>query len=128
MNYIDKYFNLSGKVVAITGGAGFLCSKMTSGFHHAGCKIAVLDSDLENAEKIIAFIKDEGGQAVSLKVDANKKEYFESCLKSILDHFRRVYVLINGAGINAPTPNFRYLRRGEVYGLLAGNWINVWIV
>jgi hypothetical protein len=26
-SYIDKYFNLSGKVVAITGGAGFICDK-----------------------------------------------------------------------------------------------------
>ena len=37
-------------------------------------------------------------------MDASKKEDFESCLKNILDHFRRVDVLINGAGINAPTP------------------------
>lgn len=103
-SYIDKYFNLSGKVVAITGGAGFLCSKMALGFHHAGCKIAVLDSDLENSEKIVTVIKDEGGQAIALKMDASKKEDFESCLKNVLDHFRRVDVLINGAGINAPTP------------------------
>ncbi len=26
-SYIDKYFNLSGKVVAITGGSGFICDK-----------------------------------------------------------------------------------------------------
>ena len=24
-SYIDKYFNLSGRVVAITGGSGFIC-------------------------------------------------------------------------------------------------------
>ena len=53
MNYIDKFFNLSNKVVAITGGAGFLCSEMALGFHYAGCHITLLDSDLENAEKIV---------------------------------------------------------------------------
>ena len=26
-SYIDKYLNLSGKVVAITGGSGFICDK-----------------------------------------------------------------------------------------------------
>ena len=26
-SYIDKYFNLSDKVVAITGGSGFICDK-----------------------------------------------------------------------------------------------------
>jgi NAD(P)-dependent dehydrogenase (short-subunit alcohol dehydrogenase family) len=104
MNYIDKYFNLSDKIVAITGGAGFLCSKMALGFHNAGCIIAVLDSDLENAEKIVAVIKDEGGQAIALKMDASKKEDFESCLKKVIKTFGRVDILINGAGINAPTP------------------------
>jgi NAD(P)-dependent dehydrogenase (short-subunit alcohol dehydrogenase family) len=104
MNYIDKYFNLSNKVVAITGGAGFLCSEMALGFHHAGCQIAVLDSDLENAEQIVAVIKEDGGQATALKMDASKKVDFESCLKDILDKCGRVDVLINGAGINAPTP------------------------
>ena len=37
-------------------------------------------------------------------MDTSKKEDFESCLKNVLDNFRRVDVLINGAGINAPTP------------------------
>ena len=26
-SYIDKYFNLSGRVVAITGGVDFICDK-----------------------------------------------------------------------------------------------------
>ena len=26
-SYIDKYLNLSGRVVAITGGVGFICDK-----------------------------------------------------------------------------------------------------
>ena len=26
-SYIDKYFNLSGRVVAITAGSGFICDK-----------------------------------------------------------------------------------------------------
>jgi len=104
MNYIDKCFNLSNKVVAITGGAGFLCSEMALGFNHAGCQVAVLDSDLENAEKIVNLIKKDGGKAIALKMDASKKVDFESCLKDVLEKFGRVDVLINGAGINAPTP------------------------
>ena len=75
MNYIDKLFNLSNKVVAITGGAGFLCSEMAFGFHYAGCQIALLDSDLEIAERIVAAIKEDGGQATALKMDASKGRF-----------------------------------------------------
>jgi len=104
MNYIDKIFNLSNKVIIITGGAGFLCGEMALGFHHAGCKIAILDIDSENAEKIVTIINKDGGQAIALKLDASKKNDFVRCLKVIIDKFGKVDVLINGAGINAPTP------------------------
>ena len=104
MNYIDKYFNLTNKVVVITGGAGFLCSEMALGFHRAGCAIAVLDDDLKGAKIIVKIIADEGGNAVALKMDASKKQDFEDCLKEIIKTFGQIDILINGAGINAPTP------------------------
>jgi NAD(P)-dependent dehydrogenase (short-subunit alcohol dehydrogenase family) len=104
MNYIDKYFNLANKVVAITGGAGFLCSEMALGFHHAGCAVCVLDSDLEGAKEIVNTIENEGGKATALEMNASNKEDFENCLKEVLKTYGRVDILINGAGINAPTP------------------------
>ena len=60
-SYINKYFNLSDKVVAITGGAGFLCSEMALGLHHAGCTVSVLDSNLDGAKKIVKTIENEEG-------------------------------------------------------------------
>ena len=103
-SYINKYFNLSDKVVAITGGAGFLCSEMALGLHHAGCTVSVLDSNLDGAKKIVKTIKNEGGKATALEMNASKKEDFEVCLKEVLNTYGRVDILINGAGINAPTP------------------------
>ena len=103
-SYIDKYFNLTDKIIAITGGAGFLCSEMALGFQRAGCSMVVLDSDLDGAKKIVNRIKNEGGKAIALEIDTSKKENFESCLIEIMATFGKVDVLINGAGINAPTP------------------------
>ena len=104
MSYIDKYFNLKNKVVAITGGAGFLCSEMALGFHRTGCFVAVLDQDFEGAKAIVKIIEDDGGQAIALEMDTSKKKDFENCLEKIIKSFGRVDILINGAGINAPTP------------------------
>ena len=78
MSYIDKYFNLKNKVVAITGGAGFLCSEMALGFHRTGCFVAVLDQDFEGAKAIVKIIEDDGGQAIALEMDTSKKKDFES--------------------------------------------------
>jgi len=104
MAYIDSLFNLKGKVVAITGGGGFLCSAMARGFHQAGCPVAVIDADEEAAEIIAGEINQNGGRAIALAIDVTKKENFEQCLSTVLDSFDSVDVLINGAGINAPTP------------------------
>lgn len=104
MAYIDNLFNLSGKVAVITGAAGFLCSEMALGFHRAGCSIALLDLDIAKAEEVAEKIRDEGGKALCLGIDVSQKQDFERCLEQILEEFGRVNVLINGAGINAPTP------------------------
>ena len=40
---------------------------MALGFHYAGCHITLLDSDLENAKKIVAVIKEDGGQELFCK-------------------------------------------------------------
>ena len=104
MSYINKLFSLHGKVVVITGGAGFLCSEMAQGLHRAGCAVVILDADLEGAESIAKQIIDDGGRALVLEMDVSRKQDFENCLEKTLAKYARVDVLINGAGINAPTP------------------------
>lgn len=104
MSYIDALFNLTGKVAALTGGGGYLCGEMALAFHRAGCAVVVLDSQLVNAEIIAKKIRDEGGKARALALDVRSKTEFESCLLEIQKYFGRVNVLVNGAGINAPTP------------------------
>jgi NAD(P)-dependent dehydrogenase (short-subunit alcohol dehydrogenase family) len=104
MAYIDKLFNLSGKVAAITGGAGFLCSEMALGFHRADCSVVLLDADMEGAEAIAENISDDDGKALALEMDVSRKKDFGRSLEKIVEEFGRVDVLINGAGINAPTP------------------------
>jgi len=104
MAYIDTIFSLKEKVIAITGAAGYLCSEMARGFHLSGCKVAIMDNDLEGAEKVVAQILEDSSRFISLPIDVSKKQDFERCLASVLEVFGRVDVLINGAGINASTP------------------------
>ena len=104
MNYLDKTFNLKDKVVAITGGAGYLCSKMAIGFHKTNCKVIILDKNVLGAQEIIKEINNDGGISVAYEMDASKKNNFENSLNKIIKKFGRIDVLINGAGINSPTP------------------------
>ncbi len=72
--YIDKFFNLKDKVIAITGGAGHLCSKMALGFNHAGCSVAILDSNIKKAETLAIKISDAEKKVIALQIDVSKKQ------------------------------------------------------
>ena len=120
MVFINKLFNLKDKVVAITGGAGYLCSEMARGFYQAGCLVVLMDVDEKGAERIARGIKQDGGQAIALAIDVTKRENIEDCLALTLEEFGAVDVLINGVGINAPTP-FLKITEDEWDHILAVN-------
>ena len=120
MTYIDKLFNLDGKVAVVIGAGGHLCSEMARDLANAGCAIILLDANISGAENVASKIRDDGGRAIALKIDVAQKQDFERCLKKTLNEFDRVDVLINGAGINAPTP-FLEIREEEWDHILAVN-------
>lgn len=105
--FLDKLFGLEGRVAAITGGGGYLCGEMARGLAMAGCKIAVMDLRRHKAEAVATDIRDSiGVGAIGLEVDASDKNSFALGLDQTLSEFGRADILINGAGINAPTPFF----------------------
>ncbi|MCB0408144.1 MAG: SDR family oxidoreductase [Bdellovibrionales bacterium] len=104
MSYLDQLFNLEGKVAAVTGGGGMLCGEMARAFGKAGCQVAIMDSRLEKAERVASQIREAGGKAIALEHQALSKESFQNSLDQILQSFGHCDILINGAGINAPTP------------------------
>jgi len=105
--YIDKLFNLEGKVAAVTGAGGHLCGEMAKGFARAGCKVAILDLRIEKAEKISDEIVSEGfDRPLAIALDVTKKEEHEIALAKILEIYRDLDIVVNGAGINGPSPFF----------------------
>ena len=107
MTFIDNLFNLNSKVVVITGAGGHLCGEMVRGFAKAGCSVAILDVRHQKALAIEHELRALGlKNLLSLEVDVTLKHHHQSALETILSTFGNVDVLVNGAGINSPTPFF----------------------
>lgn len=105
--YLNSLFNLEGKVAAVIGGGGHLCSEMSRGLARAGCNVAILDLRPEKAKAVESELRQEGIKNVlSTKLDAAIKQDHVEALAMIIEEFGQVDVLINGAGINAPTSFF----------------------
>lgn len=105
-DYLTAQFGLSGKVAVLTGAGGFLVGEMSRALGRADVKVVCLDARLEHAERTATEIRAEGGAAIALEVDVRERSHFERALAETLKAFGRLDCVLNGAGINAPTPFF----------------------
>ncbi|MZH03430.1 MAG: SDR family oxidoreductase [Nitrospinae bacterium] len=104
-SYLNQLFNLEEKVAVVIGGGGHLCSEMARGFARAGCFVAVLDIKIEKARAIEDELRSENfEQVISMSIDVTKKQEHKNALEQVLSAFGGVNILVNGAGINGPTP------------------------
>ena len=105
-DYINNLFCLDDKVAVVIGAGGHLCSAMAIGLARAGAAIAVLDLRLDKALKVADEISEFGGNAIAMEIDVAKKEEHIKALDYVLKKFKKIDILINGAGTNCSTPFF----------------------
>ncbi len=93
---------MESKVIVITGAGGVLCGNFAKELAKDGHKVALLDINVEAAEKIAAEIRENGGKAIAIKTNVLEKESLENAHDEILKTFGKCQILINGAGGNNP--------------------------
>jgi len=105
MTFLDEIFNLENKTVVITGAGGHICGALARGFAKANCNVVVTDIRKEKADLVCNTINsDESQNSVPFKLDVESKKDFADCLHFAQKKFGNVDILVNGAGINGPTP------------------------
>ena len=99
---MNRLFDITGKVVVITGGTGVLGKAIARYLALEGAKVVILGRRTEAGEAIVADIKAEGGEAMFLKTDVMDQEVLEQNLSDIVAVYGRVDSLLNAAGGNMP--------------------------
>src|SRR5215470_17376538 len=99
---------LEGKVAVITGAGGGIGKAVAQLFASEGAHVVVNDvggardgtgTDAAPAERVVEEIRASGGQACANFDSVASSEGAEKVVKMALDHFGRVDVLVNNAGI-----------------------------
>jgi len=101
-----ELFSLKGKIAVVIGGTGELCGAIAEGLAAAGATVVVVGRDAVKAQKRLDKISKEGGKAEFFPCDTTSKPGLEKLLADVVAKFKRVDVLVNGAGVNSPTPFF----------------------
>jgi len=91
--------HLDGKVILITGaGGGFgrILSEMTAA---RGAKVVATDVDGDAAATTADLVTEAGGQAIGLRVDVTRRADLDEAVRTAVDTFGRVDVMVNNAGV-----------------------------
>ena len=90
-------FDLSGKNIAITGGAGVLGAVIAKGFSEAGARVTILDLAEDRAIEVAGSIgKEHRGAGVNVLDRQSIQDAMDFCLTEM----GSVDILVNGAGGN----------------------------
>lgn len=102
---LQALFDVSGKVVLVTGGGGGIGRMITEGFVSGGARVYIASrSDLTETAKTLA---DTGpGECIALRADLTKETEISTLGTELSDREGKLDVLVNNAGRN-------YLRRLE---------------
>ena len=87
-----------GKTVIVTGGGGGIGGATCRRFGKEGARVAVLDLNLDAAEKVAAAIRAEGGQAAAIRCDITDRASVDAAVAATEAQLGPVDVLVNNAG------------------------------
>ena len=94
--------NLRGRVAVVTGGGGVLCGAFAKTLAKQGCKVAVLDLNVDAAQQCADEIVSDGGQAIAVGCNVLDIDSMERAREEINTKLGKCDILLNGAGGNNP--------------------------
>lgn len=100
----EYIMDFTGKVAIVTGsakGIGKMCAVKLA---EHGAKVAIVDIDIETAEKTAAEICSSGAVAKAYRVDMSQVSEIKALIPKVVADLGGVHILINNAGILHSTP------------------------
>lgn len=95
---------LDGKVAIVTGGASGMGRAIAVEMAKEGARVVTADIDLDGAQAVVGQVTDAGGAAVAVHADVTSKADVDHLVKAATDHYGRIDVLVNNAGVRLVRP------------------------
>jgi short-subunit dehydrogenase len=92
-------FSLNGKVVLITGGSRGLGLVLARELASRGAKLAICARSADKLELARQDLERRGAEVLTLPIDLTEREQVDAMIRDVIDHYGRLDVLINNAGM-----------------------------
>jgi NAD(P)-dependent dehydrogenase (short-subunit alcohol dehydrogenase family) len=98
MNAVEL-FNLEGRKALVTGAGRGIGRVLAISLAQAGCDVAILEKNIEDAHNVVGEIKKIGKKAAAFQVDVTKKAEVEKAFSAAAKFLGRLDIVINNAGV-----------------------------
>jgi len=88
---------LSGKVAMVTGGSSGIGAAIAQRFAREGAAVAIVDIDLEGAQRVAAALPD--SKVMCVRCDVSIEAEVVAAVRAVVDRHGKLDILINNAGI-----------------------------
>ena len=102
--FLTELFSLDGKVAVVIGGTGELCGAMGEGLAQAGAEVVLVGRSEKKAASRMASIAEKGGKSRFIAADVGTRAALDTLCNEVVAQCGRADILVNGAGVNSPTP------------------------
>ena len=103
-----KPLDLEGKVAVVVGGSSGIGKVMALGLAQGGADVVSSARRTEMVEALADEIEALGRRSLRVTCDVDNRESMEKLLKSCVDAFGKVDILVNAAGITKKGPTLEY--------------------
>ena len=90
---------LSGKSVAVTGGASGIGEATVRRFVAEGAQVAFADRDVERGKRVEAEIEASGGPVRFVEAHVEREAEAAAFIQQTVEHFGQLNILVNNAGV-----------------------------
>mgnify|MGYP000067074595 CR=1 FL=1 len=109
----QEWLGLQGQVCVVTGAASGIGAAVASSLAAAGARVALLDRDVEGAERGAAALRAQGAQALAVGCDTSNEASVLAAAQQVQARLGATQALINNAGL---------LRSGRLADVSLDDW------